>query len=171
MEAPKSKCVNWVAIEDGVEFALRGRPNHVVLRELVEIEHCTHVITIQGERENCLQMKGWTEYLDGATWINIPLDNARPVGMLKYYFRDTLFDPHRENFYAMFCCYVVLLCFLSLIRQSTTFWRPSIAPSSTCAKPCRPGPGRSGCCSIAPPDSIGLVCCCCLFVCLFVCFV
>lgn len=81
MEAPKSKNVNWVAVEDGVEFALRGRPNRAVLHQLIENEQCTHVITIQGERENCGLIRQWTESVDGAVWVNIPLDNARPIGI------------------------------------------------------------------------------------------
>lgn len=95
-EVVSNNNVNWVSIEEGVEFALRGRPSRKVLRNLVLNEHCTHVITIQGEREHSSQIQHWMEDLEDVMWVNIPLDNAKPIGR-----RCVNSLTHRASFAAM----------------------------------------------------------------------
>jgi len=77
MDSPRKSNVDpvhWVPLGNG-HFGLRGRPSGYQV-SLLPSMGCTHVVTLQGEREKATQMQDWVTQAN-MDWIHIPLDNAK----------------------------------------------------------------------------------------------
>jgi len=71
--------LNWVEAGGG-HFALRGKPSPSLISHLPTV-NCSHVVTIQGEREGSIQTGNHVRE-NNMTWINIPFDKADIKNMI-----------------------------------------------------------------------------------------
>lgn len=71
-----AKSITFVEAGAG-RFALRGKPSRSLIKELAKVSTCTHIVTLQAEREGAREL-GKSVQEVGLQWIWFPLNNARP---------------------------------------------------------------------------------------------